>query len=52
VDAETLDLLDNFNYRSISEISFCPHSGKKSLKIPNGQSESIFGLGYFVIFRA
>jgi hypothetical protein len=28
------------------------HSGKKSLKIPNGQSEYIFGVGYFVIFRA
>jgi hypothetical protein len=25
VDAETLDLLDNFNYRSISEISLCPN---------------------------
>ena len=27
-------------------------SGKKNLKIPNGQSESIFGVAYFVIFRA
>ena len=27
-------------------------SGKKSLKIPNGQSESIFGDAYSVIFRA
>jgi hypothetical protein len=27
-------------------------SGKKSLKIPNGQSESIFGVAYSVICRA
>ena len=27
-------------------------SGKKSLKIPNGQSESSFGVAYSVICRA
>jgi hypothetical protein len=27
-------------------------SGMMSLKIPNGQSKLIFGVAYFVIFRA